>query len=175
MLWESFNCCNFGTTGPIQVGFSAKCTSHNEDFNQIENWKCHVCDFRLIPLDHITFIYLKQNGWVWWLCQTNHYFLGFNDSHHLMALKCDNKSSYKPCIYCAVAMIAELGEQTSMCTAPAVLNHITHALCFCVACYYVVAGRCAIRIFKASTKFCCIMVFTKQMTRIFKHCMSNKY
>ena len=31
-------CFNFGTTGPIQVGFSAlKCTSGNEDFKQIEN------------------------------------------------------------------------------------------------------------------------------------------
>ncbi len=28
---------NFGTTGPIQVGFSAKCTSPNARFNQIEN------------------------------------------------------------------------------------------------------------------------------------------
>ena len=28
---------NFGTTGLIQVGFSAKCTSPEEDFNQIEN------------------------------------------------------------------------------------------------------------------------------------------
>ena len=28
---------NFGTTGPIQVGFSAKCTSPNKHFNQIEN------------------------------------------------------------------------------------------------------------------------------------------
>ncbi len=46
--------CNLGTTGPIQVGFSAKCTSLNEVFNQIENWKCHMCDFWLIPLDHIT-------------------------------------------------------------------------------------------------------------------------
>ena len=34
---EFFNCCNFGTTGPIQVGFSAKCNSPKEDFNQIEN------------------------------------------------------------------------------------------------------------------------------------------
>ena len=34
---------NFGTTGPIQTGFSSKCTSPgtspNEDFNQIENLK----------------------------------------------------------------------------------------------------------------------------------------
>ncbi len=28
---------NFGTTGPIQEGFSSKCTSLNEHFNQIEN------------------------------------------------------------------------------------------------------------------------------------------
>ena len=27
----------------------------NEDFNQIENWNCHMCYFRLIPLDHITY------------------------------------------------------------------------------------------------------------------------
>ncbi len=28
---------NLGTTGPIQVGISAKCTSPNEDFNQLDN------------------------------------------------------------------------------------------------------------------------------------------
>ncbi len=33
---------NFGTTGLIQVRFSAKCTSPNKHFNQIENWKCHI-------------------------------------------------------------------------------------------------------------------------------------
>ncbi len=43
-----------GTTGPIQVGVSAKCISPNEHFNQIENWKCHMCEFWLISLDHIT-------------------------------------------------------------------------------------------------------------------------
>ena len=61
---ESFNCFNFGTTGLIQVGFSAKCTSPNEYFNQIEIWKCHMFDFRLIPLDRITynecFAFVKQ-------------------------------------------------------------------------------------------------------------------
>ncbi len=39
---------NFGTTGPIQVGFSAKCTSPNDDFNQIkkkpENVTCPTSD-----------------------------------------------------------------------------------------------------------------------------------
>ncbi len=39
----------------IQVGFSAKCTSPNEDFNIIEYWKSHMLDFRLISLDCITF------------------------------------------------------------------------------------------------------------------------
>ncbi len=54
LFLESFN--NFGTTGPIQMGFSAKCTSPNEHFtfSQIENWKCYMWDFRLIPLDRIT-------------------------------------------------------------------------------------------------------------------------
>ncbi len=42
LFWESFNCYNFETAGPIQVGFSVKCTSPNEDFNDIENWKCHM-------------------------------------------------------------------------------------------------------------------------------------
>ncbi len=46
---------NFGTTGSIQVGFSAKCTSPNEYFNQIENWKCHMFNFRLISIDRITY------------------------------------------------------------------------------------------------------------------------
>ncbi len=57
LCWESFNCYNFGTTGPIQVSFSERCTSPNEDFNQIENWKCRMFDFRLIPLDRITNIF----------------------------------------------------------------------------------------------------------------------
>ncbi len=55
IVLKSFNCYSFGTIGPLQVGFSAKCTSPNEDFNQIENWKCHLFDFRLIPLGHITY------------------------------------------------------------------------------------------------------------------------
>ncbi len=47
---------NFGTTCLTQVKFSAECTSPNEyfKFNQIENWKCHMFDFRLISLDRIT-------------------------------------------------------------------------------------------------------------------------
>ena len=47
---------NFGTTGLIKVEFSAKCTSPNMQFNQIENWKCHMFNFRLISLDRITII-----------------------------------------------------------------------------------------------------------------------
>ncbi len=46
---------NLGTTGPIQVVFSAKCTSLSEHFNQKENWKCYMCEFQLIPLDCITY------------------------------------------------------------------------------------------------------------------------
>ena len=34
--------------------FQQKHTSTNEDFNLIENWKCDMLDFRLIPLDRIT-------------------------------------------------------------------------------------------------------------------------
>ncbi len=45
---------NLGTTGPIRVGFSAKCTSPNEHFNQIVKWKCHMLGFRQIS-DHITY------------------------------------------------------------------------------------------------------------------------
>ncbi len=45
---------NVGTTDLIQVEFPAKCTSPNEDLNQIEN--CHMFDFRLIPLDRITYL-----------------------------------------------------------------------------------------------------------------------
>ncbi len=44
-----------GTTGAIQVGFWAKCTSLNEAFNQIETWKCYMVYFRLISLDCITY------------------------------------------------------------------------------------------------------------------------
>ena len=39
----------FGTTPLIQIGFS------NEHFNQMENLKWRMFDFRLITLDHITF------------------------------------------------------------------------------------------------------------------------
>ena len=46
---------NLGTTGQIQVGFSAKCTSPNEHFIQIENWKCHIFELWLISLDRITY------------------------------------------------------------------------------------------------------------------------
>ncbi len=45
---------NLGTTGSIQAGFSAKCSSPNEHLNQIENWKCHMCEFQLISQDRIT-------------------------------------------------------------------------------------------------------------------------
>ena len=50
---------NLGTTGLIQVGFSVKCTSLSEHFNQIENWKCHMCESWLIPLDRITNVVIK--------------------------------------------------------------------------------------------------------------------
>ncbi len=33
-----------------------KCTSPNEHFNHIEDWKCHIFDFRLISLDRIIFV-----------------------------------------------------------------------------------------------------------------------
>ncbi len=63
LFWESFNFYNFGITGQIQLGFSAKCTSPNEDFNHIENWKWHMFDFWLIPLNRITYtaVYRYQN------------------------------------------------------------------------------------------------------------------
>ncbi len=48
----------------FQVEFSAKCTSPNEDFNQVENWKCHMFDFRLVLLDRITNINW-QLCWMW--------------------------------------------------------------------------------------------------------------
>ena len=51
---------NLGTTGLIQVGFLPKCTSSNEELNQIENWKCNMCNFRLIPLDRIAFCVISS-------------------------------------------------------------------------------------------------------------------
>ncbi len=45
LFWESFKRCNFGTTGPIQVGLSAKLFLMGI---------CHMFDFHLIPLDRIT-------------------------------------------------------------------------------------------------------------------------
>ncbi len=79
LFWESFNCCNFGTTGPVQVGFSTKCTTPNEDFNQIENWKCHMFDFGLIPLDCTTYRHFGANEVLltyffsnWWASQVSY-------------------------------------------------------------------------------------------------------
>ena len=37
------------------------CASPNKDFNQIENWKCHKFDFRLIPLDCITYFFTEES------------------------------------------------------------------------------------------------------------------
>ncbi len=51
---------SIGTTGPLQVGFSA-CTSPNEHINQIENWKGHMFDFRLISLDYITCMEIEMS------------------------------------------------------------------------------------------------------------------
>ncbi len=63
LFWESFNCYNFGTTGPIKVRFSAKYTSPTEeDFNQIEHWKCHMYNFRLIPRNRITYFHTKRRN-----------------------------------------------------------------------------------------------------------------
>ncbi len=42
LFWESFNHFNFGTTGPIQVGFSAQCTSPIWGHQSNRNKKCHV-------------------------------------------------------------------------------------------------------------------------------------
>ncbi len=71
LLWESFNSYNFGTIGPIQVGGSAKGTSPNEEFNQIENKKGHIFDFWLISQERITYngcLCLEKNCvscWEW--------------------------------------------------------------------------------------------------------------
>ncbi len=46
---------NFEITGPIQVGVSEMYTSPNEHVNQIENWKCHMFEFKMISLDRITY------------------------------------------------------------------------------------------------------------------------
>ena len=64
-FWESFNCSNFGTAGSIQVVFSTKCTSRNNHFkfNQIENWKYLMFDFRLISLDRITLTFCLEVDW----------------------------------------------------------------------------------------------------------------
>ncbi len=60
---------NFGTTGLIQVGISAKCTSQNEHLNQIENWNCHRLDCALISLDRITHYSIGcMNVNVTWIC-----------------------------------------------------------------------------------------------------------
>ena len=45
---------NVGTTAPIQVRFSVKCTSPNEDFKTENVTFTHMINFRLISLNHIT-------------------------------------------------------------------------------------------------------------------------
>ena len=45
LFWESFNCSLTWNHWTDSSGFSAKCTSPNEHFNQIEIWKCHMCEF----------------------------------------------------------------------------------------------------------------------------------
>ncbi len=52
LFWESLTCYNFGTTGLIQVRFSAQCTSSNEHFNWIKTENV-TFDFRLMSLDYI--------------------------------------------------------------------------------------------------------------------------
>ena len=46
----------FGTNWPISMGFSAKCSSKNGANSLLENWKLNLTDFRLILLDHTTYI-----------------------------------------------------------------------------------------------------------------------
>ena len=43
---------NLGTTGPIQEDLTAKWTAPSDHFNEIQNWKCHMFNFRLILIDH---------------------------------------------------------------------------------------------------------------------------
>ncbi len=91
LFWESFNFYKFGTTGPIQGegGFSAKCTCPNENFNKIENWKCHVW-LRLIPLDSIT--YNVMTGKLVWICREFCY-LKFDTRFSTKTQKVDSKDN----------------------------------------------------------------------------------
>ncbi len=56
LFWEPFNCYNFGTIGPIHLGFLAKCKSPNEHFNQIENMKMSHVRLEFPRSYHILFI-----------------------------------------------------------------------------------------------------------------------
>ena len=59
LFWESFNTVAIlWNHWSVSGGVLAKCTSPNENFNQIENWKCNMFDFRLIFLDRITYVYI---------------------------------------------------------------------------------------------------------------------
>ena len=82
--WVSFvfNCSEnhsiahiFGTTSPIQVGFSAKCTSPNGHINKIlKKWKSHKLKFGLISLDRITYGYF---GWTPTIVHSRIHFSGW--------------------------------------------------------------------------------------------------
>ena len=56
-----------------QMGFTGKCNSPNEHFSQIENWKCHMFDFRLISLDCITYTVGKGQPSVYGFFQSQRY------------------------------------------------------------------------------------------------------
>ena len=52
----------FWTGCSISMGFSAKCSFANACYNPIRNWKLNMTDFRLILLDHTTYL--------WWNCRS---------------------------------------------------------------------------------------------------------
>ena len=53
--------CNLGTTGPIQVEGVSKMYLSKWALQSDKNWKCHIFDFRLIPLDRITYTDILRN------------------------------------------------------------------------------------------------------------------
>ena len=57
-FWHPSTAHIFGTNWPISMRFSAKCSCENGAYSYLEKWKLNLTDFRLILLDHTTYVYL---------------------------------------------------------------------------------------------------------------------
>ena len=100
MFWEFFNCYKFRTTGLIQVRFHQNVPLVMRTSIR-ENWKCHMFDFRLIPLYHTTYV-AQPNQTEWVVCR-EYWFLDASSYCmqlllYLIPLSCQQFNITKSCI-----------------------------------------------------------------------------